>query len=336
MKRHKLKKASHASWTSLLLAILFPIMVQFITSNIGEQTLTPEKVLPKNWTRNKPAVLAAMLGGLGNRLFTLAAAYAYCIDNKLSEPIGFQIQKYRDHSEWGGHPLEMKHTNFPRTLNGLFPKIDIQDFESYPNKVHHLDPPPYGPIHALPDVEGVDTDYIVFDGYWFSEEYFKNHRESILAYLRPHKYVFDVIKKEYRDIKEDFFTIGMHLRLGHHSDSFHFDRITPSFVESSLRAVQSYFPSQKTNMRVIIVTDNESKAQTFAIIAKQMNFSVTFYQAELYSELLMMSFCDSLVMSDSTFSWWAAYLGNTSRPVLYDKRYERRAVKAMLQSWIAI
>ena len=336
MKRQKLKKKPHASWTTLLLAILFPVIVQVLSSNTRGEMSTPEKALPKFWSRNKPAVLATMLGGLGNRLFTLAAAYAYCIDNKLSDPLGFQIQKFRDHSEWGGHPLEMKHANFPRTLNGLFPKIDIQDFESYPNKVHRLDPPPYGPIHEFADIHGINTDYIVFDGYWFSEEYFKKHRESILAYLRPHKYVVDVIKKEYNDMKEDYYTIGMHLRLGHHADSFHFDRITPSFVESSLRTIQSYFPLKKKDMRVIIVTDNESKAINFATIAQKLNISLIFYKAELYSELLMMSFCDSLIMSDSTFSWWAAYLGNISRPVFYDKKYERRAVKAMLQSWIAI
>lgn len=337
MNLYKLPKKSRTSCTSLLLAILFSIIVQILTTNLSKENSISGKMLHKLWRREKPAVLATMLGGLGNRLFTLAAAYAYCVDNRLNAPIGFQIQKFRDHSEWGGHPLELKHTNFPRTLNGLFPKIEIQDVESYPDKAHHrLEPPPYGPILDLPDIEDVNADFIVFDGYWFSEEYFKNHRESILSYLRPHKYVFDVIKMEYNDLAEGFFTIGMHLRLGHQADSFHFHRITPSFVEKSLRAIQSDFPLEKKRMRVIIVTDNKDKAQNFASIALKLNFAISFYQAELYSELLMMTFCDSFIMSDSTFSWWAAYLGNMSRPVFYDEKFERRSVKAMLESWVAI
>lgn len=336
MKRHKLKNDSNIYWTRLLLALLFPVTVQLMSSAITKTNGFLADIEGKNWRKRKPVVFATMLGGLGNRLFTLAAAYAYCLENKLNDPIGFQIQKFRDYSEWGGHPLEITHGNFPRTLNGLFPRIEIQDFESYPNKFHHLEPPPYGPIHKLPDVNTVNSEFILFDGYWFSEEYFRNHRKSILSYLRPHRYVFDVINKEYKNLSENYYTIGMHLRLGHESDSFHFDRITLSFAEKSLKFIQSYFPSKKKVMRVIIVTDNKAKAETFSKIAHMLSISVIFYQAELYSELFMMSFCDSFIMSDSTFSWWAAYLGNTSRPVLYDKKYERKSVKAMLESWIAI
>lgn len=300
------------------------------TSFVGEVT----------WPRAgdiTPQVYVTLLGGLGNRLFSVATAYAYCRRHGLAAPIAFQIPTLKDHSEWGGHEprFDPGTRDMPRTMQELFPRLAVVNLQGYPNATAIVHGPLYEGFQGLPDHDRLKHHTaIVFDGYWFSPEYFNDYNKEILSwYLRPS----EAVVRETQSFLAPFakaFKIGIHLRLGHPEDNFQLPVMDKGFLHKALLKARSSAGSRKPT--VLVATDDSSRMGPFLELIQGLSFEYEVISSQHYVELFVLASCDAIILSDSTFSWWSATLGNTKKRVYYDSKYERKHVRMMPQHWHAL
>lgn len=137
------------------------------------------------------------------------------------------------------------------------------------------------------------------DGYWQSEKYFKENESTIREELRiPEKLKDDLI------IKYPFLlnnTVSIHVRRG---DYVHLPNYHP--IQSVEYYQRAYEIIGDKNINVVIVSDDISWCK------ENLSFNNThFIENETnITDLYIMSLCKHNIMSNSTFSWWGAWLNN--------------------------
>ena len=215
-------------------------------------------------------------GGIGNQLFQISAGYAYAkkYDKKLI------INPSRWNAGQGNHVLSYKDTIFK---NFEYETYHTRDVIEYHEKKFNWDEIPYYPGN------------IALNGYFQSLKYFEEVKDEFISQLNLPNFV---IQKFIGDVD-----VAFHIRRGDYlkSSNIHYICKTEYF---------DYFfdifgPSDLKKTRILVFTDSsdhvleEFKDKKFHIIRSESDVK----------ELAYMSQCDTIVGSNSTFSWWASLIG---------------------------
>lgn len=137
---------------------------------------------------------------------------------------------------------------------------------------------------------------ILLQGYFQSKKYFDKYRTEILSMLNID---FKEVEDTYNSLKGEKPLVGMHVRRG---DYIHLNWNLPK--EYYYRALEMY-----RNHECIIFTDD---IEWCRCVFPDFKICST---GKDYIDLLVMSKMDSIIMSNSTFSWWGVYIGNIKNVV---------------------
>lgn len=143
----------------------------------------------------------------------------------------------------------------------------------------------------LGDIEG---DKIELDGYFQSYSYLEKYEEQLIKEFKFKQHIQDKSKQIINQYKEP---VAVHIRRGDYVKHPEFWTVTPEYIQSAL----DYF------------TDGE---YTFLIFSDDLEWckeifpdSVIFMEGNnQFEDLCMMSLCKHNIISNSTFSWWGAFL----------------------------
>lgn len=239
-------------------------------------------------------IVARNIGRLGNNLFQIAAAIGY------ARKYGFQWAA--DTGSGLSEPYSCIHKAFPN-----LPKEPFGAGHRYHehldeicniHRVHknecHFD---YHPIPNLgPNVS--------LTGFYQSYKYFEGQDEEI-------KKVFEL---PHIEGYEDF--VSIHIRLGdykQHSGSF--PPITDHYILLAMMEIEREKPESK----YIVFSDGIPECKEIF----NTNFSQSWNDRIVYSEgrteledLSLMASCGHHIIANSTFSWWAAYLGHNPNRIV--------------------
>lgn len=236
----------------------------------------------------------------GNWLFLIAACYAHCLRN------GY----------------EMRLPNEKPLLNKLLPiqfsvpqEIDMLGKSTYNETTYHYSPIP--------------KDHVGFiSGFFQSSKYFSDFKEEI-------KELFGNLKADHK--KEG--VAGIHVRMGDYLKlSQRFKSPTKDFIE---RAIKELSPHIK---RLLVFSDEIDKAIELVKSCKgSERFTITpsndIGETDEIHDIYFMTSCEEFIMSCSSFSWWAAYLGNHKKVIVDKKWYNDNQLKEddiYEKSWIKI
>ena len=255
-------------------------------------------------------------GGLGNQLFQIYASTAYAFLNKHSIIFPYQANDsdctYRP-TYWDSFLFALRrHTNYDEDIDKINEKLE--ELCKYPilewNQHHHI---------KIPDLPP-DVDNIVLDGYFQSYKYF-NGSDGERFLNRVLK-----IKERIEDMRNVYglkttYNISMHFRLGDYKRLQHcytvldddyyiaaLEKVLLRFINPAEKPVVVYYLCEQENREEVeerveyIQTLFEGRA-TFKPIPSRIQHD--------WEELLFMSACDSNIIANSTFSWWAAYWNPT-------------------------
>ncbi len=237
----------------------------------------------------KPVIECILRGRLGNQMFEAAAVTSLAIDHDAVAIFPeLKKAKYFDIKD-----------NYKNVLWRLNPSKTKKRLPRYVYKLHTFKPIPY---QSNMSVEG-----------WFqSEKYFKHNKEAILALFSPKEKTLNYLKSKYSSIIDHPNTVAIHVRCywPYHPKGLHdgkdyfpfagfdyFRRAMEEFPEDSLFVVFS---------DNIPVCKNELRAKNIRFIEKEPN----------YHDLYLMSMCKHQIISNSTFSWWGAYLNRNPEKVV--------------------
>jgi hypothetical protein len=222
-------------------------------------------------------VFVALKGQLGNQLFQIAAGYSLARDNNANLFIPSLV------SPEYNIPINRKFifSNFNIGVD-FFPKYIYQESSS------HYDPIPF-------------FNNMVLDGYFQSERYFINYKSEIKKLFSCPKEIKEKIIREYGWLLDSEHTVSMHVRfyVDQHPKSFNFLGWGYFIKAFEVLAKEKFF--------LIFSDDIERCKKRIPSFIKEKDLFFIESNDHLL-EFYLMSMCKYNIISNSTFSWWSAYL----------------------------
>jgi hypothetical protein len=234
-----------------------------------------------------PAIVGDLFAELGNQFFVVAAASSLAWDH------GAEAY-FPDFNSNQFHLKENYHLFFWR-VNKSSPQVPINFY--YQEPTHTFSPIPYQPNMQL-------------HGYFQSEKYFRHNKEKILQLFEPKKEIINAIKKKYDYLFTSKMTVSIHVRT--YCRPVHdTQNLWPLNGREYVAKAMQYFPPEAV---FIVCSDNiQWCKENLADLAMNMYF----VEGETYyTDFYLMSLCSHNIISNSSFSWWAAYLNKNKEKIV--------------------
>lgn len=215
-------------------------------------------------------------GRLGNFLFETATALAYSIKNNQQ----FTVPTETNNAKW--QPLYLQHL-VNKEFNPNLQKMKI------PEVVHCY--------QNIPFVEEWDKMNIFIQGYRQTEKYFIDYRTEILK-----AFGFGW------ELKNGITSI--HIRRG---DYVTYANLFPPITMEYLNKAMDHFISIGLNRFMVFTDDFQWAKQN--LTRKDADFIFMEGNSEV-QDLILGSYCEHNIISNSTFSWWQAWLGQNDSKIV--------------------
>ena len=151
---------------------------------------------------------------------------------------------------------------------------------------------------------------VVLEGYFHSHRYFENVEDSLRRELRG-AYSGITNQSDLFQKRRESNSLGVHVRRGDYLTNGRYQILTSNYYEQAIEtglsesaATSVYFFSDDPEW-----LRNQSFARLGTVISDQ--------QLSGLEEFLLLSSCDHFVIANSSFSWWAAWLGENPKKRVY-------------------
>ena len=262
-----------------------------------------------------------MAGGIGNQLFILSAGTYYSLQNK--ENVIFDFSRYDHGIPPHGSDIRLLSPDLVFQYRP-FRNLVIAGLEKISDRISHALFPTYTSpgVGYDPALETHVLEDMIF-GYFQTYKYLENPKVRDVIDSLFLGSVSEWFKKCSSEMLE-FPTISVHIRRGDYmkvKDSF--GVLSGNYYNSAINSALEN--SSIKFARVLVFSDDIDAAKQ---ILSQLDVSLPVQFAEPQEDspeetLLLMSKSDALVISNSSFSWWAAQLGNKSKFVVYPSKWLR-------------
>ena len=272
-----------------------------------------------------PAVYARLNGGLGNQLFQYATAYS--LAQRLGVPLRFRwdgrdrhVQRRLTLGRFGAEIERVTQAErvrwrllWPQVLIGRAFGSSLEDWAGawlpvycrersefeYEERFEHLRAPCF------------------LDGNWQNPKYFENVQEDLIEQFRRPQ-LLSAAAERIRARIETANTVALHVRLtdyvwGPHRDLFH-GVCDVDYYARALEALRQRVP----DITVLVFSDDLAGAAELLRDLDGLEFSpggVTDVE-----DLVLISLCRHHIISNSTFSWWGAWLAQHDEQVVVAPR----------------
>lgn len=165
---------------------------------------------------------------------------------------------------------------------------------------------------------------------WFqNEEYFKNIRSIILKEFLPKKKI--KISKELKKALQDQESVSMHIRRG---DFLRIGLVlNATYYEKAIDYVKNIY----RNPIILIFSDDLEWVKKNIHLSGKYIFVNEKRKLKDYEELFIMSRCKANIISNSTFSWWGAWLNqNQDKIVVAPRKWNNGQENIVPEDWITL
>jgi Glycosyl transferase family 11 len=233
-----------------------------------------------------PIIVPRLSGGLGNQMFQIAAAYA--LARRVGSKLALNYDRHFSTGQ-GGHPLKYKDT--------LFKKIPVT--AQWPTTIYRYHEYRYCPLFP--------SRHVQLDGYFQSGKYFDDFQDEVRDLFEfPEPAQAEARRYLALDKRP---TVGIHMRLGDYFSTRYKSSLgvcTPYYYQTAL----SHFP--KDEYRFILCSDDPEAAKE---ILNDTSVEI-FRGSDELAEMALLSQCNNLIISNSSFSWWSSFMGIKKKKVI--------------------
>ena len=257
-------------------------------------------------------VTCRLVGGLGNQLFIYAAARRLSIASGaeliIDQTSGFERDfEYRRFSQLNrfnvaGTPAGRRERlePFSRVRRFIFRNLNAHrpfEMRTYLQQLGNDFDPRLLSFKCQGDVW--------LEGYWQSEQYFKDIEEVIRDDLQITPPVDDLNQQFATHIRANC-SIAVHVRFFDNPDDVAGNNISQKYYEKAIEYMESKFPAA----HYFIFSDKPDAALRRLNFPKNRFTVVSHNQGDhnAYADLWLMTLCRHFVIANSTFSWWGAWL----------------------------
>lgn len=263
-----------------------------------------------------PGVTVELVGGLGNQLFIYAAGYE--LSRKLSCPLYIDTTWFASHSD---RTLGIDSFGIDAVFvssRPLMHRAQIELHKNLPNRFSQ-NSKIFKESSAHFDKE---VSYLLVGstlrGYFQSWKYFPCYAQEIRVQIANVINPSDWYQKLRTDYESDSRWIALHVRRGDYLNSKIRDLHGIVAVDYYARAIEKIDSQFDTELPLKIFSDDSAAAQTiFRDFKHRIEYIHEPPDSRPIETMLLMSMSSGLITANSSFSWWAAWLGESAtRPVV--------------------
>lgn len=283
------------------------------------------------------------IGGLGNQMF--GYAFSYLLQKTFGETIYADVQYYKDHKFHNG--LEIEHIfgiKLQRAkvrdivrMAWYFPNyyIDYHLRRHLPNRKNQYYEP-LGGVYTPETLKDVKDRY--YYGYWQDHKYYDGLRDDLRKVFTFKEPLAGQNLKAFADMRESDNSVGIHIRRGDYiNHPVYKDICTYDYYEKAITLIKERIPAP-----VFYIFSNDilwCKENIEKLLANCKVVYVDWNRAEgSYRDMQLMMACKTLVIANSSFSWWAAYLNARDAWVIAPDKWnnKRETFRYQLDEWTTI
>lgn len=277
--------------------------------------------------------------GLGNQLFQFA--FGYCLASEFSKELVL-CPAYFDASwkYWLKKILRREARSFRLPL--------ILDSETAPIKTSIALKYKNDPAIPVLDEQKVSVDFIkatcerdmdfYLKGYWQDPILFSSSAKQLAEMVMPAFSLSNKYKSTLDQLNDQL--VGIHVRRGDFLTNRAFGACTRSYYLEAIETIRK----KVANPSFLIFTNNRSWVEsnfpsniTYKIYSNNLNKNTDL------EEMFLMTKLRSMIISNSTFSWWSAYLNqNPDKNIVcpsnwfLNKKLQERSINLVLKDWIVL
>jgi len=277
------------------------------------------------------------MGRLGNQIFQFASTLG--IANKLGNEAKFPIENCFNYSESG--PFDPAIGRCMSVKCDLLDAFEIDQYYFIPQR-HLRSAMTYSEAGFEYDsgVENIPDDTSLH-GYFQTERYFSQCRDLILSQLvfkAPYRAQASWYMENIRSGSKSIKTVSIHVRRGDYL----------MFPDHHPPCSKEYYDKAINTIKKMLGEDSDIK---FLIFSDDIEWCSGQFVGDEYrvvdmnnpfSEMCLMTMCDHNIIANSSFSWWGAWLGDSSdRIVISPSKWfghliQKNTSDIYLKNWIKI
>ena len=268
-------------------------------------------------------------GGLGNMLFQIAATKSIakikgvetCFPN-FSNHLEYANKRW--HLQYNENAQSFQSPNDSNEYRTFLILNEVPQKTTNPVKVYNY---PFHYTNFIPKENN-----FVIDGYFQSEKYFIDIKKELLNTFKPDSSTEAFINKKYGKLLSTK-TVSLHIRRGDYVNLKNlYNILDKEYYKKSLDVIGDYD-------NCLVFSDD------LLWCKNNLDFkNITFVENEKdYIEMFLMSKCDHNVVSNSSFSWWGAWMNqNPNAKIIgpdkwFEKGYSNLNEKDIIpDNWIRI
>jgi len=265
-------------------------------------------------------VIVRIIGGLGNQLFSYAAARRLALVNDAELVIdhvsGFKYDKqYKRQYQLDQFNIPCRKAMaserlepFSRLRRYILKRINkLRPFEKRSYLFHEgidFDP-------RLLDVKVRGTVYL--EGYWQSEDYFKDVEQTIRQDLKI-KEPKDSVNLAMAERIRSCNAVGIHVRFFDDPLSGGVNNVSVEYYSRSVQELEKLVP----NAHYFIFSDRPEAARDLIPLPNERVTLVSHNKGDslAHVDLWLMSLCQHFIIANSTLSWWGAWLADNKDKIV--------------------
>lgn len=153
-------------------------------------------------------------------------------------------------------------------------------------------------------------------GYWQTEKYFADIEATIRAELVVRDEL-DGMNAQFAKAISSMNSVSIHVRHGDNATTeTALGVLPPGYFTQTVNAVSN----EITNPHFYVFSDDIPWARQMLALDQPVTFVEHNGDARNYEDLRLMSMCRHQILSNSTFSWWGAWLGKKDAQIVYAPR----------------
>ncbi len=274
-------------------------------------------------------MIVRIVGGLGNQLFQYAIARTLCESSP--QDLYFDLD-----CETGTTKRKFELDKFNITEYKLISNICSMKYRMIRGINNPLLSSSFGYVTEKEEfVIQEMQNYKYLDGYWQNELYFKRIKEILLSEIKYNGALDDSKKLLLNNIK-DINSVGVHIRRGDYLSLDVYEILTLDYYYKSINMINDKID----NPHFYFFSDDIEWCK------KNFNYlnNARFVEGNsAVEDFMLLNNCKHKIISNSTFSWWAAWLDNSLDHIIIapskwyaDSIINDKCNKALLNDFITV
>lgn len=265
-----------------------------------------------------------IIGGLGNQMFQYA--FGYAIAQKHGQVLKLDISNFKKYTlrdyelnVFNISPVlvdkeDVERLKYKNIFEKILCKIGVKKLTT---SDHYYKEP-----HVNFDIKVYDiTGDVYFDGYWQSENYFKEYRGDLLKQFTFKENIHKQ-SQHYKQKIEDTESVSLHIRRGDYISNTNINSIHGTCTLGYYKDAILKIKEKVRNPHFFIFSDDIMWAKENLYFIDNITYVELTKDVPDHDEMYLMSICKHNIIANSSFSWWGAWLNeNKEKIVLAPKEW---------------